>query len=422
MSNSIQNITKYLNVQQQVYLNSLTSNYNMLTNPVYQQAFLSQCQMIPIHSLINDIYMKNSQFQQALYINLIKNYQKSISDINSNFCFGNSDSLSHKNDNIYEKTMTINNCSSPLIDCKSKSSIISCNEITQPNSNAKKNTCLKKKKKRSGNVDHPRYSDEFANVEDKKSTSLTFAENNLKYKLKINKRTKAVVNQIYDEKICLMGTKEEYEKFFKNDNSLLTEVELNLINMIDKPRKGKKKSHQNSFICLGKEISLRLKEEIKEYAPFYEKELEKLKLNKFHCFMIKHFPEMYKLNNFYIFIKQNTIRKSQLESKNLTQNKQDIITINEEKNEQFIKKVWESNKIDDSKSQEFLFSIEKVWPLKDYKFCQELSLELFKMNNFDYEHTKSKIINVDDEFKTLVNDRYRFLELNPLNLNFHSKN
>ena len=100
--------------------------------------------------------------------------------------------------------------------------------------------------------------------------------------MKINKRSKAVLTEVYDEKVCLLGTKEEYEKFFKYDVSPYTESELHLIQMIDKPRKGKKKAQENRLECLGKVISSKLKEEIKDFSPFYEKELEELKNDKFY--------------------------------------------------------------------------------------------------------------------------------------------
>jgi len=134
----------------------------------------------------------------------------------------------------------------------------------------------------------------------------------------------ALDNNKYNEKTMLLGSKEEYEKFFKNDKTCIefTEKEKSLLNFIDFPRR-KKKGLENKeadvfdFFAMGKEKSIKLKNELKGYKPLFEKELDGVKQDKKHAFMIKYFPNMYQIKNFYLYIKRSKDRKDNFNEANL---------------------------------------------------------------------------------------------------------
>lgn len=400
MSNTLQNYTNYLNLQHQLFLQEYIKN-PLISSPLYLQTLSNQFFPNSQVNYINKYNLSQIQLQQAIYLNMIKNYQNSATLI-SNTTNSYQDLLQNNinyNNSFIQKN--INNCKN------SNFNSLFYQEINPViNEKITENSCTKylKRKKRRMNCDPE---DNDSESGDRKSTELSFADNNISNKntVKINKRTKAVISDKYDEKVCLLGTKEEYEKFFKHEASPFTESELNLINFIDKPRKGKKKNQNNMLKCSDKNISNKIKQEIKDFAPFYEQEITELKKDKYHSFMINNFPEMYSLNNYYIHIKQNFTRKEKIND----------FTVNidtNENSEMKAKKKWDCNKLNDQKCQEFLFSVEKVWPIKNYKFSEELVLELLKSNEYDLENSKLKIIQEHEEFKNLVKEKYTFLHIN----------
>jgi len=112
----------------------------------------------------------------------------------------------------------------------------------------------------------------------------------------------------YEEKKMLLGTKEEYEKFFKSDMinnpNQFSEVEKDLIEMINNPRRKKKKIvnveiNINDYFKLSEDKIKELNQEVKAYVPFYQDDLEKMKTDKYHLFMMSNFPEIYTINNFF---------------------------------------------------------------------------------------------------------------------------
>lgn len=404
MSNTLQNYTNYLNLQHHLFLQEYIKN-PLISSPLYLQTLSGQFFPTPQVNLINQYNLSQIQLQQAVYLNMIKNYQNPptmMTESTNSFQDLLQNNINYNNSLIQKN---ISNCKNSNFNSLFYQEInpITDEKITE-------NSCTKhlKRKKRRFNSDAD---DNDSESGDRKSTELSFADNNISYKntVKINKRTKAVISEKYDEKVCLLGTKEEYEKFFKHEASPFTESELNLINFIDKPRKGKKKKQENMLNCFGKNISNKIKQEINEFAPYYEEQLEELKKDKHYSFMINNFPEMYSLNNFYIHIKQNFTRKEKIHDYTVS------INVKEE-TEIKLKKSWDCNKIDDQKCQEFLFSVEKVWPIKNYKFSQELVLELLKSNDYDFEKTKMKIIEEQEDFKNMIKEKYTFLHINHDNL------
>jgi len=224
----------------------------------------------------------------------------------------------------------------------------------------------------------------------------------------------------YDEKVMLLGTKDEYEKFFKNEKTLLTENEMFMINQIDQPRKRKRKTEEpaavtaNPYTILEKQVSPKLREEIKAYLPLFDEELGKLAQEKGYQLMMQYFPEMYKnVNKFYIYIKAGNERKQQLKEKQFVVEKEKMVKPKDHLKSDLsnIRKVWESDKIEDKQLQDFLFGLEKQWPNNQYKFSQELILDLLKRNNYDFDKTRETVSKADLEFKTLCRKHYPFLEI-----------
>jgi hypothetical protein len=104
---------------------------------------------------------------------------------------------------------------------------------------------------------------------------------------------------------------------------------------------------------LEKEKSLPLKAELEKYLPYYERDKLEICQQQPHTFMKEHFPEMYRIDNFYIHIKQrnNKIQKyirdySATFDRSLTLfNIEDINIINETVRETDALKIWDPNRI-----------------------------------------------------------------------------
>lgn len=209
------------------------------------------------------------------------------------------------------------------------------------------------------------------------------------------------------DKNMMLGSKEEYEKFFKNDTytNQYTEVEKNLIEMINNPRrKNKKKQEINiaDYYKLSSEKILELNEELKAYVPLYESDLEEVKMEKQHLFMMSNFPEMYKIQNFYLYIKKNLEKKKDI-IKNLVISPPEKLYVKQ--TPQMIKCIWKSEECETNVVQDYLYEVEKIWPTEEYRFSQEFCLELLRVNNLNIEHSIAMIISQDNTFKDLITSK-----------------
>jgi len=206
----------------------------------------------------------------------------------------------------------------------------------------------------------------------------------------------------------MLGSKEEYEKFFKNDKNVneFTEVEKDLIEMINNPRRKKRKNTEidiNDYFKLSNEKIQELNEEVKAYVPFYEGDIEKMKEDKQHLFMMSNFPDIYKITNFYLYIKKNDERKNILREKNLIADVKKItkLTDNEAKTtvEKFeMKCIWKAGEHEKNEVDEYLFEAEKNWPV-ECRFSEETCLEVLKKHNFNTDLCINMIKSRDDPFK-----------------------
>jgi len=127
--------------------------------------------------------------------------------------------------------------------------------------------------------------------------------------------------------------------------------------------------------------------------------------------MTNIFPEMYRnVNKFYIYIKSNHERKSESDKHIIDKVKIPIVST-QKPDIKDIRKVWETNVVDDEVLRDYLFSLEKIWPSNQYKFSQELILLLLKKSNFDFEVVRNVVTNVGAEFKNLVRKDFPMLVL-----------
>jgi hypothetical protein len=288
------------------------------------------------------------------------------------------------------------------IDIKNKLNRLS-NDFSQQikeNKNEKKIELLNKKKKRFSKKKSVETS------EDESSASKIFEKNSTSSTLSDKKKNMRNLIK-FEEKNFMLGTQEEYEKFFKNDRNKneFTEDERNLIQLIDNPRRKKKKLESEAeadFFKLSPEKIKQLNEEVKSYIPFYEKDLEQAKQDKKHDFMMNNFPETYQIQNFYIHVKKNIERKKDISE----QQKFAIVPeITKEKDYSNLNSVWKSDDLDVQQVDNFLFEVEKIWPIVDYKFSQEFCLELLKYNNNDFNISKNQIRFKDSTFRELIKNK-----------------
>lgn len=89
-------------------------------------------------------------------------------------------------------------------------------------------------------------------------------------------------------------------------NTDFNDNDLEMINKINNPRRKKingesiPRQHQEKYFY--PEKTQALKEELNEFYPLYEDEIKKVADDKSHIFMKQHFPLMYNVENFYLYL------------------------------------------------------------------------------------------------------------------------
>jgi hypothetical protein len=237
-----------------------------------------------------------------------------------------------------------------------------------------------------------------------------------------------------------------------NDN------DLEMINKINNPRRKKINKDSNARQSKEKyffpEKAHALKEELNEFYPMYEAEIKKVAEVKAHIFMKNHFPLMYNPENFYLYLykypkdrrEKNIIadfkkyeenKTIEIESKeNPESSKVQILksdekskisedehstTLNQEKpkidlRETKIIKLWDCNHKNDVEGkflnfrknylfflvENYLFDVEKIWPIEQYIYSQEAALELLMHNNYCIEESIEKIKKKTNDFERIL--------------------
>lgn len=387
-------------------------------------------QKIPSKS-INTISNSNpfvNQFNNNLSLNLNfvnylqnNNFLKFIYQYNQALCANKSAKLHNQFSNITDQKIIKNNGNKNGILNKSENKKDDLDNFTKNHKNDVNNNkfLLKHKTKRPYKKKKKLDSDDESEVDmssiyssklsEKNSTSSTETIKNLENKKFTRKISK------FDDRNILLGDQEEYEKFFKNEKNStdFTDFERNLIEMIDNPRKKKKKSidpdNESNFSEKINEIS----EEIKIYLPQYEQEMSELKKDKQHEFMMNNFPIHYKINNYYLNVKKRKDCRSQEAYAHVaafgSTCKSDVIVIND------LKCVWKTEKCECKAVEDYLFEVEKVWPIEEYKFSQEISLDFLKINDYNIEQSLNLIKVRDKSYKELIKQSISRLQLSEFN-------
>lgn len=111
---------------------------------------------------------------------------------------------------------------------------------------------------------------------------------------------------------------------------------------------------------LDKEKTAKFKLELEKYSPYYQAELEEIDKNPYHTFMKQHFPDMYKINNFYLHYKllnerrerklhlylANVLRPSTFD---IYKKAEDQMKFNNDNSHDSLKCIWSPGNISDSK-------------------------------------------------------------------------
>jgi hypothetical protein len=192
--------------------------------------------------------------------------------------------------------------------------------------------------------------------------------------------------------------------------NLLEEHEMKLIDSIDKPKKKKNTHHE-----LHEKTKLKLA--LQKYSPNFSTDLATTLRNPVHGFMKSNFPKMYELENYYLYIKQVSERRqnklkhlisevdSRIKRLRRTDQKQEPTTY---------KKVWDPSIISSREGkptitlvEEFLFKVEKVWPIDNYIWSQEVVLEILAENGYDYVSSFEFIKSRDSMFIEILDSKYQ---------------
>jgi len=191
-----------------------------------------------------------------------------------------------------------------------------------------------------------------------------------------------------------------------------------LIEKISNPKrkmkhKGSQESNNNEFelkfddyFQMGKEMKQKLNEEIKSFQPLYEKEIQNIKLDKKHAFMMNHFPEMYNLVNYYYFIKKNKDRKDDL-SKGNNITVKELTTEHKKTSLRNKNNLWTPNN-DEKFVENYLFQTEKNWPVNLCSLSQEVALELLKQEKYNSKEAIKLIVMNHEKFLNLLIKHNKF--------------
>ena len=380
--NNNNNLLSSLSLLNNNYPGSINSNLiNNFQNNIYSNSLLNQY-------LVKNSIIENTNKTTSVHNDVLINHQK----------FKNNNDINK----VKAKKSNSLNQESALLKINVKV------EKEEKPKQQKKVFLRKKTKKPASELEEDEEDDKSSSksrISEKNSTSSTVT---LSKKLHQKKNTRNLIK--YEENNLMLGTKEEYEKFFKNDLNFneYSERDKNLIDLINNPRRKKKKIQEVSLNDYCKiPLNLKHNEEFKAYIPHYQADLEKTKSDKYHLFMSNNFPDMYNINNFYLFTKKNLERKKELVERKLIVDFEQIKSNTKEKENKdlCLKNVWKNEENDTDLVADYLFEVEKVWPNEDYKFSQELSLELLMLKDYNTSYSINLIKSKDNIFKDMIKAR-----------------
>jgi len=372
----------------------------------------------PLVNQFNNNLSFNLNFVNYLQNN---NFLKFIYQYNQALCANKSAKLDNEFSRITDQKIIKNNGIKNAIATKSENKKDELDNFTKNANNEVKNNKIflkhktkrpykKKKKLDSDDESEEEISSIYSSkLSEKNSTSSTETIQNHENKKFMRKFSK------FDDRNLLLGNQEEYEKFFKNEknNTDFTDFERNLIEMIDNPRKKKKKCIDPDNDNNSSEKITELSEEIKAYLPLYEEEMSELKKDKLHEFMMNNFSIHYKISNYYWNVKKRKDRRYQEASAHV----EAFVSASKLNHEEIsdFKCKWKPEKCESKAVEDYLFEVEKVWPIEEYKFSQEISLDFLRMNDYNIELCLNMIRTRDNVFKELIKQSLSRIQMSDVN-------
>lgn len=239
-------------------------------------------------------------------------------------------------------------------------------------------------------------------------------KNNPIHKACFKKNEKVLPAKQISKKAPSVSTQKANSSYFKLDRKYQE-----LVDLVENPRKHASNLTKDAKAYLEK--AKLLKEELNEFKKIYPQEISECLKDRSHMFMKKEFPTMYNVENFYenIYlmkkrrenisqnvcdVKLTNVGKS-MSSNNLEisigskkkASSQNIVNINT------MRKIWDPKDTDGDRIQDLLFNIEKKFPIEEFRWTQEVVLELLMKQNYDDE----KLLNMLDElnFKQAIEER-----------------
>lgn len=193
-----------------------------------------------------------------------------------------------------------------------------------------------------------------------------------------------------------------------------------LVDLVENPRKHVSNLSKDAKAYLEK--AKLLKEELNEFRNIYQDELNECLKDSSHVFMKNQFPTMYNTENFYENIYLLKKRRENIknhvcdvklvnEGKSMSSNNLEILLSGNKINScsqnivniKTMRKIWDPKNTDVNRIQDLLFNIEKKFPIEEFRWTQEVVLELLMKQNYDDE----KLLNMLDElnFKQAIEER-----------------
>jgi len=152
-------------------------------------------------------------------------------------------------------------------------------------------------------------------------------------------------------------------------------------------------------------------ENLRKTYPEYDGVIEDLKKDKRHYFMMQNFPQAYEITSF----------KDYLKLKNRLSHIKDYVVNNLNKycffnlknkifqEENNLKRTWIAESSDSSEKEKvnnYLSSVQEIWPYGDSSFSQEVSLNLLMKNGYDYTKSFRMVEERDTLFISMLKGKF----------------
>lgn len=431
-------VLKLKNIDQINYLSITGEIFNSLINlkenkisPQYKQILLQNiCKLSNIkanESEVNNKTLKNTEKNDSFKKDLDKEDQHE----NNNILKDNSIKLINNNYNIHQNNIIMIN--NPIVSYgnqknkqflgrkylkyyqKKDKVILKTKEINILNDEI--NLKVEKKEENNDNNDNNEicilindYFKEKEKQEEKfieESSEKKLQEKNVvkkKIKLKLKNKNIKHFSEGQEKKVVM--------DLFKNKSSvnffIFEDKYKNLISNVDRPKRRKRvhlPSLKQEYKIYLEKAKIFQNELIEFNNTIYDSELNKLLGNNKHIFMRNHFPSMYEGENFYKYYYQINKNRENFLKENIVQNISQPNPENRMNDKYEMKLIWKQNEkeINDKEIEELLFKVEMKFPIEEFKWTQEVVLELLMKENYNPE-SLLKVLN-NETFKQEIEER-----------------